>query len=309
MKKDLKHTIARVKEANEDGSVRFRLTNLQVDRHGEVVVPDGIRLAEFKKNPIVLFGHGFETSVPIGKIVPESFDVNKDFVDANIIFDDNDPFAKMIGDKVRNGFLNAGSVGFMANTISNDPVLPKQTGVTIKEWELFEFSIVPIPSNSSALALREFRTECKTLAPDLDIDDQFETYIKSAEKLEQHKKDLRDVLDEFTVPATTFKELVDRETGGVVTSKLIEQMKSGRVLSSKNRTLVKSVADNMRGLLSELDILLEATEPKGNDEDTDVGKSITVHTNNGYKKLDINEIQNSLNITKLQNELNILKTI
>jgi len=288
MKEKIKHTTARAKAANEDGSVPFRLTNLQVDRHGEVVVPDGVKLSEFKQNPVVLFGHGFETSVPIGKIVPGSFTVNKDFVDADVIFDENDPFAKMIGDKVRNGFLNTGSIGFMPKTISNDPILPKQTGVTIKEWELLEFSIVPIPSNSGALALREFATECKTLMPE---GKQFETYFEDLVKL---APDYDEILHGTIQDNGDFKGLKQ------FADEAIE--KAGRVLSSKNRTLVKNVADEMRGLLTQLDILLEATEPKtpaeseqGNDKD--IGA------------LDISEIQKSLEGSKLQNKLNELKTI
>ena len=33
-----------VKEVNEDGSVRFRLTEKKVDRTGEVVIPQGVNL-------------------------------------------------------------------------------------------------------------------------------------------------------------------------------------------------------------------------------------------------------------------------
>jgi len=293
MKEKIKHLSSKVKAVNDDGSVRFRLTNLQVDRHGEVVIPDGVDLTNFKNNPIVLFGHGFETSVPIGKFKPNSFEVTKKYVDGDIIFDDKglDPFAAMIGDKVRNGFLNMGSIGFVPKTISNDPILPKQTGVTIKEWEPYEFSVVPIPSNTGAAAEREmeqFRLECKSLMPDMD-DDVFRAYDVNLKLTE---------IDEPNITTTKAMEEVDE---------LI--LKAGRVLSSKNRTLVKSVADKMRGLLSELDVLLEATEPKtpaeseqGNDKD--IG-ALEISESKKDNVLDL--ILGALNITKLQNDLNELK--
>jgi len=287
MKEKIKHLSSKVKAVNDDGSVRFRLTNYQVDRHGEVVVPDGVDLTNFKNNPIVLFGHGFETSVPIGKFKPNSFEVTKDYVDGDIIFDDKglDPFAEMIGNKVRNGFLNMGSIGFMPKTISNDPVLPKQTGVTIQKWEPYEFSVVPIPSNTGAAAEKEmeqFRLECKSLMPDMD-DSIFASPFK--------KESTDGTADN---PSLGILGTIEK-----LSPDLIE--KAGRVLSSKNRTLVKNVADEMRGLLTQLDILLEATEPKGDtdsgDKDTDTVKKDNV--------LDL--ILGALNITKLQNDLNELK--
>ena len=103
-----------IKNIGED-SIDYRLTSLKVDRHGEVVVPDGVILDEYKKNPIVLFGHGWEQSgfIPIGKIDPNTFVMTPSFLDAKVIFDTkNDPFAAMIFGKVRDGFLNAGSIGF-----------------------------------------------------------------------------------------------------------------------------------------------------------------------------------------------------
>jgi len=282
---------ARVKQINDDGSVRYRLTSKKVDRHGEVVISDGVNLDNYKENPIVLFGHGWSSeqgNVPIGKIKPDSFKVTSTYVDADVIFDEEgkDPFAEMIGDKVRNGFLNAGSIGFRPTVLGNEPVMPKQTGVTILEWELFEFSIVPIPSNTDSLAKREFaefKQECKSLNPDLD--------------------------DSVFTPPIKF-ESIDSTTGLPITIKDIETVieKAGKVLSSKNRKLVKGVADNMRGLLSELDILLEATEPKPKDDTEGVDKGADTDT---VKKEKINaiigEIRISLENSMLQNELNELK--
>ncbi len=278
------HTTAHVKQVNEDGSVRFRLTSKKVDRHGEVVIPNGINLDNFKNNPIVLFGHGFRNNVPVGKIKPESFKITNTYVDADVIFDEDgeDPFAKMIGSKVRNGFLNAGSIGFRPTVIGDDPVMTGQRGATILEWELFEFSIVPIPSNADALAKRDFEEECKSLAPNLD--------------------------DSIFTPPIKF-ESIESTTDLPITIKDIETVieKAGKVLSSKNRTLVKNVADSMRGLLTELDDLLKATEPKpaADEEEKQMGEKEILQS----QDILITQTLRSLEISDLQNTLNDLKSI
>lgn len=169
-----------VKEIKEDGAIKFRLTEKAIDRYGEVVMPKGAQLKNYKKNPVVLWAHNSgATKVPIGKLVVDTIDITDDYLDAEVKFDEDgkDPFAAMIADKVRNGFLNTGSIGFKAIEISKEPVVDGQTNVTHKKWELLEFSIVPIPALPSALAQREwteFAAECKKY--DHPIDDIIDDY-------------------------------------------------------------------------------------------------------------------------------------
>lgn len=148
------------KAVNEDGSVRFRFTEKVLDRHEEVVMPMGARLDDYKKNPLALWAHGWGASedVPIGKTLIDSIEITEDYFDANIMFDESgdDKFAKMIASKVKNGFLNACSIGFRPIVISNEPVIEGQTGPTFLEWELFEISICSIPANPNALVLNSF---------------------------------------------------------------------------------------------------------------------------------------------------------
>jgi HK97 family phage prohead protease len=109
-----------------------------------------MRINNFKKNPVVLWGHDMH-SPPIGRINPKSIEVEEEEVTADILFDEGDPFAKLISQKVDNGFINAGSIRFIPITVSNEPVLPKQKGSTITEYELLEFSMVTVPANTEAL--------------------------------------------------------------------------------------------------------------------------------------------------------------
>ena len=151
-----------IERAAHDGTTRFRLTERKVDRDGDVVEPGGGRLDNFKANPIVLFAHGWsrQEMIPIGRVLPETIKQTVRFIDANVMFDDggSDPFSARIGEKVQGGFVNAGSIGFLPTAVSQDTVLAGQRGVTFTEWELLEFSIVPIPSLAGATARREFET-------------------------------------------------------------------------------------------------------------------------------------------------------
>ncbi|MBA7638276.1 hypothetical protein ES703_45929 [subsurface metagenome] len=68
-----------------------------------------------------------------------------------------DPFAWMIGEKLARGTLNCGSIGFKALRIEVVPERTRRddTRLIIKESELFEFSIVNVPTLVSSEAIRE----------------------------------------------------------------------------------------------------------------------------------------------------------
>jgi len=62
---------------------------------------------------------------PIGKGIYKSIEQNKEHFDVDVLFDEkNDEFAKLIANKVRDGFLPACSVGFYPVVISKDTDLP-----------------------------------------------------------------------------------------------------------------------------------------------------------------------------------------
>ena len=50
-------------------SAKAIICTTRVDRHGEVIVPMGVTFEDYKKNPVVLWDHGFDCniSVPIAK--------------------------------------------------------------------------------------------------------------------------------------------------------------------------------------------------------------------------------------------------
>ena len=275
---NIKHTpSAKVKEVNEDsGSVRFTLTEKAVDRHGEVVEPQGAKLENYLTNPIVLFGHGMGNQVPIGKLDTTTIHISDESIEADVIFDESgdDPFAKMIASKVKNGFLNAGSIGFKPLEISEEKGLDGQTGVTHTKWELMEFSIVPIPALPSALATREYEeyaTMCKSLG------------------FEMPNGEVKVVVKEEVVPEPT--------TADEHNEIFLEEEKAGAVLNSRNKQLINSAIENLEKAVESL------KDVAGDSDATEVSDPEVVDTEKGDEMVAINEIRESLSNYNVRREL------
>jgi HK97 family phage prohead protease len=110
-------------------------------RDGMIIEKDAWQLENFSKNPAILWSHRYDEP-PIGRATSVKQ------TDAGLVmdveFDEQDPFAAEIARKVRDGFLNAISVGFQ---------ILKQIGNRVTSVELYEASIVPVPSDPNALAM------------------------------------------------------------------------------------------------------------------------------------------------------------
>lgn len=159
---------------------------------------DGLNLERFRANPVVMYGHDYwgRDSLPIGRA--ENIAVDGPNLMADTVFDPDDEFARRVEGKYRGGFLNAVSVGFDVRGI--DP----ETGV-VNEWEMIEYSAVPVPLDPDAV-------------------------VESGRQL---------------ALATAFTE-----------------MREGKTLSAKNKTLVEQAIEALGGLLA-------ASEKAAKDDDED----------------------------------------
>lgn len=127
-------------------TVRMVCSTTTKDRHGDTIAQDGWKLDNYRNNPVILWGHD-KYCPPIGKavdigITPRGLEANIQFATA-----DEHELADTVYKLLLGGYLNAGSVGFYPiKYILND-----NGGVDFVEQELFEFSIVTVPSNPDAL--------------------------------------------------------------------------------------------------------------------------------------------------------------
>lgn len=167
---------ADTRQQEQEDTVTFQINNDQLDRHGTIIEPGGGDLANFKRNPVVLWDHGMDPtrgSLPIGRAVNVFERGNSLF--AEIQFDTDDDFASKVLRQVKEGITNGTSIGFRAGDVdrSADPT-------RIRQWELVEISVTPTPSNPAALVesrnqqdsihdtLEELRSEIAALKEDRD---------------------------------------------------------------------------------------------------------------------------------------------
>jgi hypothetical protein len=125
-----------------------RISTVNPDRSKDTVQPSGMVYENFLKNPVVLFAHKYDTK-PIAKCT--SLRVSKDVVEATVEFLPEGVYqeADIIYEMYKGGFLNAWSIGFMALDYEDNDF----GGYNFKQWELFEFSSVPVPDNPEALTI------------------------------------------------------------------------------------------------------------------------------------------------------------
>ena len=131
----------------KEDKIEFMLSDMGLDRDNERIDPKGWDLENFKGNPIILWSHD-KFSPAIG--IMENVRVEKGALvgEAKFVGKEIDEFGWSIGERVRQGFLKKGSVGFIPKLmeISNDEQ-DEDFGVLIhKEQELLEYSIVNVPA-------------------------------------------------------------------------------------------------------------------------------------------------------------------
>jgi len=142
------------------------ISTARVDRDGEVVVPSGGNFTNYRRNPIVMYGHAKglpeegDAGLPVGKNLWIKPTPDGSALIARHKFDLEDAFAEKVCRKVKNEMLNSYSITFLP--ISMGP--PTQEEIRkhpdwkhakniIREWELIEYSVVAMPANVDAVTL------------------------------------------------------------------------------------------------------------------------------------------------------------
>jgi hypothetical protein len=126
--------------------IRSVISTSDPDRTGDVVVPTGLRNRdEFLRNPVVLWAHQ-RSLPPIG--VCRGLEVLPDRIVAQTQFAKGVPFAEDVFQLYAQGILRAWSIGFVPRR-----AVPMRHGQRIDEWDLLEYSAVPVPENPAALTL------------------------------------------------------------------------------------------------------------------------------------------------------------
>ena len=132
--------------------IRSVITTVDPDRVGDVVVPAGLRNAdEYLLNPVVLWAHNRSQFPPIG--VCEWLDVQPRRVVAETRFAEGVRFAEDVFRLFDLGVLKGWSIGFVPRRTKRVPGPGGQVSLRVDEWDLLEYSAVPIPENPGALTV------------------------------------------------------------------------------------------------------------------------------------------------------------
>lgn len=103
----------------------------------------GAELGRFESNPVLGYGHSYwgRDGLPIGRA--DKTWVDGEALKMDLLFDQEDDFARKVERKYRGGYMNAFSIGFDVWNIADDG--------TPEGWELFEVSAVPLPMDPNAI--------------------------------------------------------------------------------------------------------------------------------------------------------------
>jgi hypothetical protein len=131
----------------------------RVNSYGFRVLTSGMDVAQYRRNPILLWQHsrawrGEEGEVlPIGRM--ERLRVEGDKLIGTPVFDEADKFAKKIKAKWDGGFLRMVSAGLdvVETSAEASAMLPGQVRPTVTKSRLREVSVVDIGANDDALTL------------------------------------------------------------------------------------------------------------------------------------------------------------
>jgi HK97 family phage prohead protease len=138
----------------KDGVFEFVASDETVDRYGDVIVADKWELANYKRNPIVLFGHSSRD--PIGKALKTWVEDKQLKVRIKFAELGTSAWIDTVRKLAEQDILKAVSVGF-APTVDPEIIRDEKndyiTGYRFVGQELLENSLVSVPANPNALSL------------------------------------------------------------------------------------------------------------------------------------------------------------
>lgn len=218
-KQQVKATIT-TKDA--DGVFTAVASTATVDRHGEIVSVEGWNLKNYKKNPVLLWGH--DHSIPaIGtatKIWIEGTGKKSKLMFTGKMQQATD-FGKALTQLVTDGVLKTFSVGFLPTEME---------GNKYTEQELLEISLVNVPANPDAMmqAVKSLKTAgfeddtIKELGLNTEVVDKILNLEKNVEELNDKVKALS-----TAAPSTPSKVVRTRQSVVKAIAKASDQMLAG----------------------------------------------------------------------------------
>ena len=154
-KQIFKSTVIEIKSSDDGREITAIASLEKIDRDGDIIrigntPSEGIDIREYKKNSVVLFSHNPQQI--IGKATKIWKEGKKLFV--KILFADGEvsSLADSVYKLIKGGFLKTLSIGFSPNWETAERMKDSR-GWDFKNTQLYEISLVSVPSNSGATIL------------------------------------------------------------------------------------------------------------------------------------------------------------
>lgn len=211
----------------------FILHDETVNTYGFRMLTSGANLEEFRKNPVMLLNHN-DWNLPIGRW--ENIRIEGSKILADAVFDENDPRAVEVQQKVDTDFIRMASIGAWTQERSDayDLMLPGQTSSTVTRWTVREASIVTIGANHNALALYDSKGNLVNMGDFLKRSEPTATmeYTELEDTL-NNNKDMGKL--------TTVLNLSDAASEADIVTKVNEIISNADRLEKENRTLKDAI--------------------------------------------------------------------
>lgn len=229
-----------------------------IDRQGESLNPNGWQIDNYKKNPVVLYGHDYKVNRPVGKAVNVYVEGNKLLFDVQ--FNDTQ-LGQEVFSLMQNGYLNAVSVGFIPLEYGNDGEF------TYQKMELLELSVVPVPANPEALTYLKDHAPTVYKVHEAEEEEETPTEETPTEPNQENPEE-KPSEPENPQSAPEDSEETPTETPQAVPEPEEPVTKSGRVLSAKNESKINQAVSLLQEVLSSLG----DSEDEGKSQDDPITK-------------------------------------
>lgn len=221
-----------------------KISSINPDRSNDIVDPKGADLTNYLKNPVVLLSHNYQ-SLPIAKCI--DIQILDDSIIAKVLFPNEGIYdvADVVYNMCKEEFLNGWSIAFIP-TEYTERKDDNGWGYTFTKWQLLEFSAVAVPDNQDAVTIMRSKG--------------IKTEVLEAEH----------TLEEAEAALKTLDE-IEEKTEEIETKDVEQVEKSGRKISAKNETLLRTAIDALNQVLADLE---EDDADGGEDEAQEEGKTI-----------------------------------
>lgn len=222
---------------NQDGTVKAVISTNTPDRYDDIVSPKGALLDNYRRNPVVLWNHNSNLP-PIGK------NINIMVYDNEIValtkFADTQ-LAQEIKSLYEGGFMSAFSIGFIPKKSDID----SQGRTVFTEWELLEYSCVPIPANPEALTMALKNVQSPELKSILN---QYKTMAQENIKI----KEIEDKIEDLDLSFENIQnDLVGLEENAILVERALEDFEAIKAENANLKQLIENLSETVNSKLKE----------------------------------------------------------